>query len=122
MPPSSIISTALITNVCGERKYRYTAPNLPAGTRNIAAATGYLWSFTSPTPLLAQLDSGTYTSQIIVVKYVSNNASLAVDSIYVKYASACGYSANKSLKINVSALNVPVAPTSITITPLITNI
>ena len=122
LPPSSIISTALITNVCGERKYRYTAPNLPAGTGNIAAATGYLWSFTSPTPLLAQLDSGTYTSQIIVVKYVSNNASLAVDSIYVKYASACGYSANKSLKINVSALNVPVAPTSITITPLITNI
>ena len=118
LPPSSIISTALITNVCGERKYRYTAPNLPAGTGNIAAATGYLWSFTSPTPLLAQLDSGTYTSQIIVVKYVSNNASLTGDSIYVKYASACGYSANKSLKINVSALNVPVAPTSITITPI----
>ena len=122
LPPSSIISTALITNVCGERKYRYTAPNLPAGTANIAAATGYLWSFTSPTPLLAQLDSGTYTSQIIVVKYVSNNAAQLGDSINLNYTSACGNSIKKSLKINLTALNVPAAPASITITPLITNI
>ena len=122
LPPSSIISTALITNVCGERKYRYTAPNLPLGTANITAATGYLWSFTSPTPLIAQLDSGTYTSQIIVVKYVSNNAAQIGDSINLKYTSACGNSEKKSLKINLTALNVPASPTSIRITPLITNI
>ncbi len=122
LPPTSIIATPLITNVCGERKYRYTAPNLPAGTANIAAATGYLWSFTSPTPLLAQLDSGTFTSQIIVVKYVSNNAAQIGDSINLRYTSACGNSEKKSLKINLTALNVPVAPTSITITPLSTNI
>jgi hypothetical protein len=122
LPPTSIIATPLITNVCGQRKIRYTAPNLPAGTANIASATGYLWSFTSPTPLLAQLDSGTFTSQIIVVKYVSNNAAQLGDSIYLNYTSACGNSIKKSLKISLTALSAPAAPTSITITPLITNI
>jgi hypothetical protein len=122
LPPTSIIATPLITNVCGQRKIRYTAPNLPVGTANITAATGYFWSFTSPTPLLAQLDSGTFTSKIIVVKYVSNNAAQLGDSIYLNYTSACGNSIKKSLKINLTALNVPAAPTSITITPLITNI
>jgi hypothetical protein len=122
LPPTSIIATPLITNVCGQRKIRYTAPNLPIGTANITAATGYFWSFTSPTPLLAQLDSGTFTSKIIVVKYVSNNAAQIGDSINLYYTSACGNSIKKSLKINLTALNVPAAPTSITITPLITNI
>ncbi len=122
LPPTSIIATPLITNVCGQRKIRYTAPNLPVGTANIAAAIGYLWSFTSPTPLLAQLDSGTFTSQIIVVKYVSNNAALIGDSINLNYTSACGNSIKKSLKINLAALNAPITPTSITITPLTTNI
>lgn len=122
MPPTSIIATPLITNVCGERKIRYTAPNLPAATANITAATGYLWSFTSPTPLLAQLDSGTFTSKIIVVKYLSNNAAAAGDSIHLNYTSTCGNSLKKSLKISLTALNAPVAPTSITITPLNTNI
>jgi hypothetical protein len=122
LPPTSIIATPLITNVCGQRKIRYTAPNLPVGIANITAATGYFWSFTSPTPLLAQLDSGTFTSQIIVVKYVSNNAAQIGDSINLYYTSACGNSIKKSLKINLTALNAPAAPTSITITPLITNI
>lgn len=122
LPPTSIIATPLITNVCGQRKIRYTAPNLPVGTANITAATGYFWSFTSPTPLLAQLDSGTFTSKIIVVKYVSNSAALIGDSINLYYTSACGNSIKKSLKINLTALNVPAAPTSITITPLSTNI
>lgn len=120
--PSSILVTPLVTNICGERKYRYTAPNLPAATANATAATGYLWSFTNPTPLQAQLDSGTWNSKIIVIKYLSNNAALSGDSIFVKYSSACGYSANKALKINVSALNVPVSPASITITPLTTSV
>jgi hypothetical protein len=70
---------------------------------------------------MAQLDSGTWSSKTIVVKYLSNNASLPGDSIFVKYASACGYSENKSLKINLAALNPPVAPASITITPLVTS-
>ncbi len=122
LPPTSIIATPLITNVCGQRKVRYTAPNLPVGTANITAATGYFWSFTSPTPLLAQLDSGSFTSKIIVVKYVSNSAALIGDSINLYYTSACGNSIKKSLKINLTALNVPAAPSSITITPLITNI
>ena len=116
--PSTIVVTPLVTNICGERKYRYTAPNLPAASTTATAATGYLWSFTNPTPLMAQLDSGTWSSKTIVVKYVSNSASLVGDSIYVKYASACGYSANKSSKIILSALNVPIAPNSITITPV----
>ena len=120
--PASITVTPLVTNVCGERKYRYKAPNLPAGTANVAAATGYLWSFSSPNPLMAQLDSGSLTSQTIVVKYASNSAALPGDSIYVKYNSACGYGPKRALKINLAALNPPVAPASITITRLVTNV
>lgn len=118
--PLNIVVNSLVTNVCGERKYRYSAPSLLAATTNAAAATGYVWSFSSPLPLLAVLDSGTINSQTIVVKYVSNNAALAGDSIFVKYASACGFSTIKSSKINVSALNAPLSPSSITITNVIT--
>jgi hypothetical protein len=120
--PASITVTPILTNVCGERKYRYKAPNLPSATASNTAATGYLWSFSSPLPLQVQLDSGTFNSQTIVVKYVSNAAAAPGDSIYVQYASACGYSAKRASKINVAALNPPAAPVSITMTTLTASI
>jgi hypothetical protein len=116
--PASISVTPIVTNICGERKYRYTAPNLPLATAGSTAATGYLWSFSTPLPLQAQLDSGTLTSQIIVVKYISNLAANPGDSIYLQYASNCGLSNKKSLKISLTALNPPAAPASIAITPV----
>ena len=120
--PASITATAVVTNVCGERKYRYTAPNLPSATASNTAATGYIWSFSNPFPLQAVLDSGTLNSKKIVVKYISNAAANVTDSIYLQYSSACGNTAKKSLKINVLALNPPLAPASITITPIVTSI
>lgn len=120
--PASIVVTPLVTNICGQRKYRYTAPDLPQATASNTAATGYYWSFTSPLPLQAQIDSGTVNSKIIVVKYLSNAAALPGDSICLQYTSACGNSLKRSLKINLTTLAVPIAPASITITTLNNNI
>ncbi len=114
----SITATSLVSNVCGARRVRYTASNLPLATSTATAATGYLWSFTNPVPLQAQLDSGTWSSKVIVIKYLSNSAALPGDSIYLQYASACGYSLKRALKINLTALNPPTAPASIIITTL----
>lgn len=119
--PASITVTPLQTNICGGRRYRYKAPNLPIGTSTITAATGYLWSFSTPTPLQAQLDSGTLNSQVIVVKYLSNSAAAPTDSIYLQYTSACGNSNKRALKLAINALNSPTAPASVTITALNTS-
>ena len=119
--PASITVTPLQTNICGERRYRYTAPNLPTATPANTAATGWLWSFSTPTPLLAQLDSGTLTSKVIVVKYLSNAVAQITDSIYLRYSSACGNSNKRALKLAINALNPPNAPTSIIITALNTS-
>jgi len=120
--PASITVAPLVTNVCGQRKYRYTAPDLPLGNNTTTPATGYIWSFTSPMPLQAQLDSGTLNSKIIVVRYLSNMAAAPGDSIRLVYTSACGNSLQRKLKINIAALNAPPAPSSISITPLVTNV
>jgi len=119
--PISITVTPLVTNLCGERKYRYSAPALPLAGTSTAAATGYLWSFTTPTPLQAVIDSGNSSSAVIVVKYLSNSASLSTDSIFLQYSSACGYSATRGLRISLPALSTPAAPGGITITTLNSN-
>jgi hypothetical protein len=120
--PSGITVKPLITNVCGERKYRYTAPNLPLATTVTTAATGYLWSFSNPNSLQPVIDSGTTSSKIIVVKYISNDAAATGDSIFLQYISACGNSSKRALKINIAKLNPPTAPGSITINALTTSI
>ncbi|MFM7710517.1 MAG: S8 family serine peptidase [Ferruginibacter sp.] len=119
--PLSITVTPLITNVCNERRYRYSAPPLPQAGSSTAAATGYIWSFSNPIPLQAIIDSGTVNSQTIVVKYPSNAATSVTDSIYVAYTSACGNSPNRGLRISMPALNTPAAPGSITITAINNN-
>ena len=118
----SITITPLVTNICGERKYRYTASNLPLATASTAAASGYLWSFSNPNTLQPVIDSGSPSSKIIVVKYISNNAAAIGDSIYLRYNSACGYSAKRALKLAITKLNPPTAPASITINALTTSI
>lgn len=116
--PASLIITPIITNICGNRIYRYTAPLLPAGTAILAPPKGYLWSFSGNLGTNAILDSGTLTSRIIRVKFTSNIASVSGDSVRVRYSSSCGYSPNKSVKLANISLNPPTAPASISITSL----
>ena len=116
--PASITITPLVTNVCGNRTYRYTAPALPAGSATVAPATGWVWSFKGTLGDNATIDSGDVNSQKIVVHYTLNSASAAGDSVKLYYTSLCGNSPSKALKLSNAALNVPLAPTSITITAI----
>jgi len=115
--PTAITITPLQTNVCGARKYRYTAPALAAG------ALGYVWSFEgSLYNSSGTIDSGNINSRILTVTYSSNAASASGDSVRLLYTTGCGNSASKSAKLSNTALNVPVAPTAITITAIQTNV
>jgi peroxiredoxin family protein len=120
--PTAITITAIQTNVCGARIYRYAAPALPAATATTTAAIGYEWSFTGPLGTDATIDSGDVNSRIIVVSYTSNAAALAGDSVKVRYLSNCGNSNYKAAKLSNTALNVPAAPTAITITAIQTKV
>jgi hypothetical protein len=113
--PASITVQAIQTNVCGIRKYRYLAPNLPAATTTAGAATGYDWSFTGNLFNSATIDSGTLTSQKLVVTYSSNDSARIGDSIRLRYNSACGYGVRRASKLTNTRLNPPAAPASISI-------
>jgi hypothetical protein len=115
--PSSITATAVVNNVCGARVYRYAAPALPVG------ATGYNWQLPtgSSLALSATLDSGELSgpnARYIKLKYTSNAIAGVNDSIRVRYTANCGVTAYKALKLAITALNAPAAPTAITITSL----
>jgi hypothetical protein len=113
--PASITIQAIQTNVCGARKYRYIAPNLPAATTTAGAATGYVWSFVGTLASSMTIDSGSLTSQKLTVTFTSNAAALAGDSVRVLYTSDCGNSLRKTSKLSNLVLNVPAAPASVTI-------
>jgi hypothetical protein len=66
----------------------------------------------------AEIITGTVNSQSITVKYTSNAAAATGDSVRVLYTSGCGNSLNKALKLTNTAITVPAAPASITITPV----
>lgn len=97
-------------------------PLLPNATTTSGAATGYLWSFTGNLQNYGLIDSGTSTSRVIIVKYTDNNATFIGDSIKAQYSSDCGLSNFRTSKFSVSKLNPPLAPASIVITPVTTNI
>ncbi len=118
--PASITATAVATNVCGERVYRYAAPAIPTST-TAPAVTGYEWSLPTGSSLAASatLDSGDLSgasARFIKVKFASDAAAGANDSIRVRYTYACGTTANKALKLAITALAAPAAPTAITAT------
>ena len=119
--PASLTITAIQTNVCGAKIYRYAAPSLPAATTTSVAATGYVWSFTGTLGANAILDSGTISSQVIRVKFTQNQASVSGDSVRVCYTSACGNSSNKSSKLTNTLLASPAIPASIVIMAVQTN-
>ena len=120
--PASIIITPIVTNVCGARRYRYTAPVLPAQTATASFDTGYVWSFVGALGANATIDSGTVNTRIITVTYTSNAAAQTGDSVELYYTSSCGNTNYKAMKLSNTLLTVPVAPTAITITPVVTNI
>ena len=114
--PGSIAITAITTNVCGNRVYRYAAPNLPAATATAAPATGYVWSFKGALGDNAVIDSGDVNSQKIVMHYTMNSAAGVGDSVKLYYTSSCGNSPVKASKLSNAAITAPIAPTAITIT------
>ncbi len=126
--PASITVTPLITNVCGAKIYRYSAPALVQASGSSLAATGWQWSFRGSlagNPFVdttfAVVDSGNINSQIIRVRYKSNDAAITGDSVRVCYLSGCGFSSNKSIKLTNTLLKAPLAPTAITVTAISTN-
>jgi hypothetical protein len=123
-PPAAptITATNLVTNVCGGRKVRYTAPALPVATTTAGVATGYEWSLVG-TGLSASyvVDSGSLSSRIVVIRYSSNAAAASSDSVRCRYSSGCGFSANGRFKNNLALLNPPATPT-ITASNVVTNV
>ena len=111
--PASITIAIVDTTICGGRKYRYTAPALPAATAVYAAATGYIWTLPTTT-IGAVLDSGSLTEKVIVVSYTSNSAAITGDSMYLTYTSACGLSPVKGQKLsNLVKINCLVNSTPV---------
>jgi hypothetical protein len=112
--PASITIT-IVSDVCGARVYRYSAPALPAATTTAVAATGYVWMM--PIGTLGTngvLDSGSVNSQVIRIRYSSNVAATTGDSIKVLYTSVCGNTANKVQKLSNAALVTPSTPSTLT--------
>jgi beta-glucanase (GH16 family) len=120
--PTAITITPLITNVCNNRVYRYSAPNLPAASTTAGAATGWFWQLTGSMSEFATIDSGDEGSQKMVVSYTSNNAAATGDSIKLTYLSLCGDSKAKASKLSNAKISAPAAPTAITISAIQTNV
>jgi len=119
--PISIIIKAVAPSTCGSKLYRYAAPSLPAATATSGAASGWSWSFTGTLGSNAVIDSGDVNSQVILVRFTSNLAANAGDSVRVAYTSDCGNSANKSSKLTNIVAKPPAAP-RISAVNLVTNV
>lgn len=126
--PSSITITQ-VSDVCYARVYRYAAPNLPAATAATGAATGWDWSFVGALANAGYVvDSGSLSSQVVLIKYFSNDAAATGDSVKLRFVSGCGFSASKAAKLtNVKKngcppklANIPIAKSS-TPTPTTTS-
>lgn len=89
-------------------------PLLTAGSTTNAAATGYQWNFIGLLASTAVIDSGTLNSRIIRMKFTSNNAAQAGDSVKANYLSSCGDGFVKAVKLTNTALATLPATTSLT--------
>jgi hypothetical protein len=98
--PATAPTIQTVSDICGDRRYRYTAAALVGSTATAPAATGWLWSFTGTLGGNAVIDSGDATSQKIVVRFTVYTASAAGDSVRVAFTSDCGTSAYKSTKLS----------------------
>jgi len=111
-------STVVVSNVCGGRIIRYTASAPKAATTTTGASNGYAWVL--PTGVVGAtcvLDSGTLSSQIIRIRFISN-AAASLDTVRVAYTSDCGNSIQAKAAVVLTALAAPAAPASVTQTLL----
>jgi hypothetical protein len=117
-----ITATNLVTNVCNARKVRYRVGDLPAATASRGVATGFEWELVG-TGLSANytVDSGSLTSQAVIIMYTSNAAAAPSDTVKARYTSNCGPGAWKVFKNALKVLTGPAAPV-ITATNLVTNV
>jgi hypothetical protein len=120
--PTAVTITPIVTNVCGQRKYRYSAPALSASSGTKAAATGWEWELVGTLAEFATIDSGSLTSQRFVLVFSSNEAALTGDSVKVRYTSSCGNTPYKAAKLSNTKLNPPAAPSAVIITAIQTNV
>lgn len=116
--PASIGIT-LVSDVCGSRIYRYSAPLLPNSTANAMAATGYQWFLPTGSAVAASatLDSGVLigaNARFIKLKFTNNGAAANTDSIRLRYTSGCGNSATKAQKLSNVAISTLSSPTTLT--------
>ena len=87
--PTSITS-ALVSDVCGARIYRYSAAT-------VSGASSYNWTL----PLgVASLDSGS-SGNVIRLMFTSAQASAITDSIKVRAVNACASGPSRSLKLSL---------------------
>jgi hypothetical protein len=113
--PTAITQT-LVSNYCGERVFRYTA------TSSVSTSVAYRWLMPSGTVgSTGILDSGSFSSQTIRIKYSSNAAAANGDSIKVAYSSACVTGAFRAAKLINGLLIAPIAPSSISSVLLVNN-
>jgi hypothetical protein len=116
--PTSIGIT-LVSDVCGSRIYRYSAPLLPNSTANAMAATGYQWFLPTGSAVAASatLDSGVLigaNARFIKLKFTNNGAAANTDSIRLRYTSGCGNSATKAQKLSNLSISTLSSPTTLT--------
>jgi len=129
--PTAVTATAVVTNVCGGRKVRYSVPALISSTATAARATSYNWSFVGSVLHATQnvtyrIDSmnvnGLDSSRVIVVQYL-NDVAAGTDSVRCAYNSACGTGAVAKVKVPLlAALAQPAAPTAVTATAVVTTV
>ena len=122
--PASVTASAVLTNVCSGKIYRYKAPTLPAATTataTVATVTGRLWSFTG-LGTTGTITTGDEGSMEIQVTYPTNDVAGAGDSVKLLYTSACGYSPAKAIKLTNLLTKLPPAPASITAASVLTNV
>jgi hypothetical protein len=125
MPAS--IGITLVSDVCGSRVYRYSAPLLPNSTTNAMAATGYEWFLPTGSAVAtsATLDSGVLigaNARYIKLKFTNNGAAANTDSIRLRYTSGCGNSATKAQKLSNLAISTLSSPATLTGTTSICSI
>ena len=104
------ITTSVVSNECGARIYRYTAPALTGN------AKGWQWSFVGTLGNNAVVDSGSLNSQVVRMKYSLNTAAATGDSVRLEYTSDCGNGQRLALKLTNTSLSLATAPSSITVT------
>jgi hypothetical protein len=112
LAPTSI-TAELVSDICGARVYRYTAPVISSVTASgYTPATGYAWSMPiGAVGSTGTLDSGSLGSRIIKIIYTSNAAAATGDSIKVAFTSSCGNSKAVATKLTNTLLVTAVIAT-----------